>query len=220
MPSPLSRRLANRRAEATQKLVVFSIHQTGFALPIQAIEKVIPLNQLYGALDGQGLRFTHYQDRQILVVDAQERIFGIQQREVRLISPQASSLQASSLQASSLQASSLQASSLQAADDSPSSQIFLPDNLNFRVNSPAYLLIVQDNARDFIGIPLYSQPSLRRVPLSDLKPLPSAYLTDGNIRCVSALVVIQGEPPLFLLNLDQLLKVELRSLPSTSNLMN
>ncbi len=215
MSSPLSRRLANRRAEATQKLVVFSIYQTGFTLPIQAIEKVIPLGQLHGAPDGQGLRFTHYQDRQILVVDAQERIFGIQQPEVRLISSQASSLQASSLQASSLQAISPQAT-----DDSPSSQIFPPDNLNFRVKSLAYLLIIQDSLRDFIGIPLYSQPSLRRVPLSAFKPLPLAYLADGNIRCVSALVVIQEEPPLFLLNLDQLLKVEPRSFPLPSNLMN
>ncbi|MBW4657434.1 MAG: chemotaxis protein CheW [Drouetiella hepatica Uher 2000/2452] len=202
MPSSLSRRLANRRAEATQKLVVFSIHQTGFTLPIQAIEKVIPLGELYGAPNGQGLRFTHYKDQQILVIDAQQRIFGIQQQEVKLISSQP-------------------------AVDSPSAQIVSPDNLDspnnldshnnldFRASAPAYLLIIQDSQGDFVGIPLYSQPSLRRVPLSAFKPLPSAYLAGGKIRCVSALVVIPEEPPLFLLNLDQLLKVETRSLPST-----
>ncbi|MBI4785113.1 MAG: chemotaxis protein CheW [Oscillatoriophycideae cyanobacterium NC_groundwater_1537_Pr4_S-0.65um_50_18] len=184
MSSSLSRRLANRRAEATQKLIVFCIHQTWFTLPIQAAEKVVSLGQVYGAPDGQGLRFTHYQDRQILVIDAKERIFG-RREAIKLIAPQ------------------------QTAELQPSPNADLP------VFPPAYLLIVQDLQGESVGIPLDSQPTLRRVPLSAFKPLPTAYLVAGNIRCISALVVIKAESPLFLLNLEQLLQVQTRSLPAT-----
>ena len=76
MSSALSRRLANRRAEATQKLIVFRIGQAQFALPIQAAERVVKLEQLYGAPSGSGLQFTHYQNREILVIDAEQQIFG------------------------------------------------------------------------------------------------------------------------------------------------
>jgi len=186
MTSSRSRRLANRRAEATQKLIVFYIHQIGFTLPIQAAEKVILLGEVYGAPDGQGLTFTRYQDRQILVVDAKQRIFGVQEPEAKRIAQQSTI-------------------------HSPPSQ---PESSDFRSIAPDYLLIVQDPQGDSIGIPLDSQPSLRRVPLSAFKPIPSAYLANGKIRCISALVVIGEEPPLFLLNLDQLLKMQTRSLSS------
>jgi hypothetical protein len=191
MTSSLSRRLANRRAEATQKLIVFCIHEIGFTLPIQAAEKVIVLGQVYGAPGGQGLKLTQYQDRQILVVDAKQRIFGTQESEAKLIS---------------------QAQPI--SQQPSSSQLSRPENQDFREISPAYLLIIQDAQGDAFGIPLESQPKLRRVPLSAFKPLPPAFLAEGNIRCISALVVLGEEPPLFLLNLDQLLKVQIRSLPS------
>ncbi|HEY9627138.1 MAG TPA: chemotaxis protein CheW [Coleofasciculaceae cyanobacterium] len=192
MSSSLSRRLANRRAEATQKLIVFCIHQTWFTLPIQAAEKVVSLGQVYGAPDGQGLRFTHYQDRQILVIDAKERIFG-RREAIKLIAPQ-------------------QTAELQPSPES------LPDT-DLPVVSSAYLLIVQDLQGESVGIPLDSQPMLRRVPLSAFKPLPTAYLVEGNIRCISALVVIPAESPLFLLNLEQLLKMQTRSLPATPDFL-
>ncbi|NJR61659.1 MAG: hypothetical protein HC769_24185 [Cyanobacteria bacterium CRU_2_1] len=69
------------------------------------------------------------------------------------------------------------------------------------------MLIVQNPQGELIGIPLDSAPSLRRVPRSAFAPLPPTYLTEGGVRCVSALIVLNPkEAPLFLLNLDQLLQ--------------
>lgn len=84
-------------------------------------------------------------------------------------------------------------------------------------NQP-HLLIVQNQQKEFIGIPLDSPPSLRRVPQSAFTPLSSTYLAQGNIQCVCALVVaVKDEPPLFLLNLDQLLQTQPLQLPSAES---
>jgi chemotaxis signal transduction protein len=70
-----------------------------------------------------------------------------------------------------------------------------------------HLLIVLDSQSQPMGIPLDTPPALRRVPRSAFAPIPAAYLATGNIRCVSALVhVAEDEPPLFLLDLGQLLQ--------------
>jgi hypothetical protein len=206
MSSALSRRLANRRAEATQKLIVFWIGQVQFALPIQAAERVVKLEQLYGAPSGNGLQFTHYQNQEILVIDAERRIFGDRHpNKGRSLLPAARS-----------------ASDVLAPGQPAAKSLFL-------VPSPpaTYLLILQDAHGEAIGISLNAPPSLRRVPISAFKPLPSAYLADGSIRCISALIAapsatssrgfgqelppevspeVPPEPPLFLLNLDLLLQ--------------
>jgi chemotaxis signal transduction protein len=189
MTSSLSRRSVRRRAEATQKLIVFSIQQEWFTLPIQAAEKVILLDQVYGSPDGQGLRFTHYQDQEILVIDARQRIFGNQ--------PPKLANQSLDAQASG--------SNLQLSASTPAPNVAV---------SPSYLLIVRDAQGELMGLPLESQPTLRHAPISAFKPLPPAYLANGKIRCISALVVsTRAEPPLFLINLDQLLHFQTRSLP-------
>ncbi|NJN57451.1 MAG: chemotaxis protein CheW [Leptolyngbyaceae cyanobacterium SL_5_9] len=75
------------------------------------------------------------------------------------------------------------------------------------VNQQRYLLIVDSFHGEPVGLLLDSQPSLRRVPQSAFSPLPPNHFADGGIRCVHALVTsIQGQPPLFLLNLHQLLE--------------
>ena len=69
-----------------------------------------------------------------------------------------------------------------------------------------FLLIVQSSQGQLVGLPIDSLPLLRRVPESAFAPLPSGYTSEANIQCVSSLMVqSQGdEPPLFLLNPDQL----------------
>jgi chemotaxis signal transduction protein len=68
-----------------------------------------------------------------------------------------------------------------------------------------HMLILQNPQGQFFGIPLDCAPGLRRVANSAFAPVPDAYLEEGNIRCVSALVnPSPEEPPMFLLNLDQL----------------
>lgn len=189
MSSALSHRLANRRVEATQKLIVFYIQQEWFALPIQAAERVLELGQVYGAPTGTGLQFTHYQDREILVIDVAQRIFGKRDAEAAQFS-------------TGEVPPRLQAASTTATQPLP---------------SPSFLLILQSGAQSVtqerVGIPLYTPPSLQRVPLSAFKPLPSAYLAEGAIQCVSALVVVAEQPPIFLLNPDLLLQPLSRSLP-------
>ncbi|MBD3881031.1 chemotaxis protein CheW [Phormidium tenue FACHB-886] len=189
MSSALSYRLANRRVEATQKLIVFYIQQEWFALPIQAAERVLEVEQVYGAPTGNGLQFTHYRDREILVIDAAQRIFGNQNAEAEQFS-------------SGDTLPRLQASSHTAAQPLP---------------RPSFLLILQNGTQNVtqerVGIPLYTPPSLQQVPLSAFKPLPSAYLAEGAIQCVSALVVVADQPPMFLLNPDLLLQTLSRSLP-------
>jgi chemotaxis signal transduction protein len=78
-----------------------------------------------------------------------------------------------------------------------------------------YLLIVQSSSRKLVGLPLFDPPSLQRVPESAFAPLTSDYLSQGNIRCISALIIQPNDqPPLFLLNPDQLVQPQ-SALPST-----
>ena len=74
--SPLtSRRASNRKAEATQQLIVFRLNNEGFALPIRAVQKVIPISHIYGGSQGTGVGLTLYQDQELLVIDVEHRIF-------------------------------------------------------------------------------------------------------------------------------------------------
>jgi chemotaxis signal transduction protein len=74
--SPLTSRRSTRRvAEVTQQLIVFRLRNEGFALPIRAVQKVIPMGNVYGAPGGTGVSLTLYQDRELLVIDPEHRIF-------------------------------------------------------------------------------------------------------------------------------------------------
>ncbi|NEP12011.1 MAG: chemotaxis protein CheW [Symploca sp. SIO1A3] len=83
-----------------------------------------------------------------------------------------------------------------------------------------YLLIVQDSQGKLVGLPIDAPPSLQRVPESAFSPLTSDYINEGNIRCVSALIILNNdEPPLFLLNPNQLIH-SLQALPPRVNLQS
>lgn len=70
-----------------------------------------------------------------------------------------------------------------------------------------YLLIVQNAQGKLVGLPIEEPPSLQRVPESAFTSLTSAYISEGNIRCVSALIIQKNDqPPLFLLNPEQLVQ--------------
>lgn len=168
-----SRRSAKRQKhQATQQLLIFSMQQEWFALPIQAVYRVIFTEHIYGAPHGNGMGLTRYENEEIPVIDIKSRIFG------------------------------------EASQQNPS--------LNSSEVTPGrYLLIIQDVQGELVGIPLDSQPSLRRVPESAFTIPPSSYLAQGNIRCISALVVLgDDQPSLFLLDLKQLTQSSLSSPPS------
>ncbi len=173
--SPLTSRRSTRRnrAEATQQLIVFHLLSEGFALPIRAVQKVIPIGNTYGAPQGTGVSLTLYQDQELLVIDVEHRIF---RRTPSLDSSNSAKL--------------------------PASQLELEDTTRGH-----YLLIVQSSQGKVVGLPIEKPPSLQRVPCSAFAPLASEYISEGNIRCVSALIIQnKDEPPLFLLNPDQLVQ--------------
>ncbi|MDP8964071.1 MAG: chemotaxis protein CheW [Cyanobacteriota bacterium] len=181
--SPLtSRRASNRKAEATQQLIVFRLYNEGFALPIRAVQKVIPMGNIYGGSQGAGVGLTLYQDQELLVIDVEHRIF---RSAPSSYSPKPAL--------------------------PPQGQEEQPD-----ITLAGFLLIVQSPQGKLVGLPIDSPPSLQRVPESAFTPLTSTYMAEGNIRCVSALILQNNdEPPLFLLNPEKLVQPQ-QALPGTT----
>lgn len=191
--SPLtSRRSSNRKVKPTQQLIVFRLRNEGFALPIRASLKVIPLGDVFGAPQTTGVGLTLYQDQELLVIDVGKRIFRSVVTTQALATNQPSEL----------------FESLPCREPSES----LPPSGTIE---GSYLLIVQSSTRKLVGLPLLEAPILQRVPESAFAPLTSDYLAYGTIQCVSALI-IQGndQSPLFLLNPDQLVQAQ-SALPPT-----
>jgi purine-binding chemotaxis protein CheW len=185
--SPLSsrRRSTTRQARATQQLIVFRLENENFALPIRAVQKVIPMGQIYGASEGAGVSLTLYQDQELIVIDVRRRIFRDAPNQ--------------DLSEGSLSPQSTEQS---------------------RKVAEHYLLIVQDSQGKIVGLPIDAPPSLQRVSESAFSPLTSDYINEGNIRCVSALIIPNNdEPPLFLLNPNQLIH-PLQALPPGLNLQS
>jgi chemotaxis signal transduction protein len=192
--SRMSQRLANRRAEPLQKLIVFRIRQEWFAVPIQFAQKVVPLGVLYGASQG-GISLTRYQDQELPVIDVERRVFGHAASSLSLLSE-------ATLSEATLSEARCFADTARVASHS---QFHSPTV----ASDQRHLMVVEDMNGSLIGIPFDSPPMLRRVPKSAFAPIPALYLAQGNIQCVSALITVsESEPPFFLLNLEQLLQSE------------
>jgi chemotaxis signal transduction protein len=165
------RRSTKLQDRATQQLIVFRLLHENFALPIKAVQKVIPIGNVYGAPQGAGASLTLYQERELIVIDAEHRIFRSRKNP----------------------------------DSSPSASRSWSQNSPYDTTQSRYLLVVQNSSQKLAGLPIDEPPYLLRVPSSAFAPLTSDYISEGNIRCVSALIVQNNEqPPLFLLNPDQL----------------
>lgn len=70
-----------------------------------------------------------------------------------------------------------------------------------------YLVIINFNktTQNLLGLPIDSQPVMRRVTKSNFKTLPEAYLNQGNINCVSEEIIeLPEHPPIFLLSTQSL----------------
>ncbi|WP_416669973.1 chemotaxis protein CheW [Egbenema bharatensis] len=166
-----------RRNHATQQLIVFPLRQERFALPIRYAYKVIPMSQTYGVCQQTGVSLTRYQNCDVLVIDIQRRIFASAPIQPLLPGELNSVSHLESFQ----------------------SPLISPN--------PTHLLLMQTPHNELMGIPLDTPPMLRRVPDSAFAPVPAAYLKQGNIRCISALVVpSKDEPPIFLLNPNQIIQ--------------
>ncbi|HIK18983.1 MAG TPA: chemotaxis protein CheW [Leptolyngbyaceae cyanobacterium M33_DOE_097] len=77
MAIPLSpRALRTKAIEPTQQLLVFSLRQEQFALPLAVVQQVVPVDRLYGNPSGAAMGFTLTQGREIPVIPICQRIFG------------------------------------------------------------------------------------------------------------------------------------------------
>lgn len=74
--SLLSQRSRARHAEATRQVIAFRLRQEWFALPIETVQKVVPLGKIYGDPQQTGISLTIYQGQELLVVDVGRRIFS------------------------------------------------------------------------------------------------------------------------------------------------
>lgn len=169
-----SQRGANRPTEATEQLISFQLRGEWFALPVSAVQKVIPLGKVHGDPNNTGISLTLHQGQKITVVDVGHRIFD-----------QASQPFAKGKQPSEPHAAEHVSKVLQRC-----------------------LVILQTAEGGVVGVPIDSQPTIRRVGKSQFSPLPSSYLNRGNIHCVSSMIVDDGGmEPLFLLDPEQLSSV-------------
>lgn len=71
-----TQRLKNRQSETTEQVIAFQLRDEWFALPIFAVQRVIPLGEVYGDPNQSGISLTRYQDQEILVLDVGHLIFS------------------------------------------------------------------------------------------------------------------------------------------------
>ncbi len=175
-----------RKSEATEQLIVFRLCQEWFALPITAVQRVVTLGDICGDPQGIGIGLTRYQDQELMVIDVGRRIFA--EAPPSELDKRSEPDKPSELGDTSVMPSKSQAS-------------------NVSEEGQHCLIVVQNSDGDIVGLPIQSQPEVRRVPKSSYVPLPPAYKARGNIRCVSSMMVRTDTLPLFLLDPDQLLRV-------------
>ncbi|MGF1537501.1 MAG: chemotaxis protein CheW [Elainellaceae cyanobacterium] len=69
-----------------------------------------------------------------------------------------------------------------------------------------YLLVVQSLTHELVGLLVETQPALIRVPTSAFAPVPTTYIESGNIRYIGAVINLKASPPIFLINIGELLQ--------------
>lgn len=84
----------------------------------------------------------------------------------------------------------------------------LPEAATSASSSPVlrYLLVVQSLTQELVGLLVETQPALIRVPTSAFAPVPATYVESGNIRYIGAVINLKDSPPIFLINIGELLQ--------------
>lgn len=164
-----SQRGTNRKTEATEQLISFKLRGEWFALSVTAVQKVIPMGNVYGDPNHTGISLALHQGQEITVVDVGHRIFN------------------------------------ETSGIADELEVATPSEEEAKQASQQCLVLVKTAAGGVVGVPIDSQPIIRRAGKSQFSPLPSSYLDRGNIHCVSSMVVDDGgTEPLFLLDPEQL----------------
>ena len=165
-----SQRFAAVQTETTEQLITFCLRQEWFALPILAVEKVIPLGKVYGDPQGTGVSITAYEEREIVVIDVAKFIF----QDLSSSAPISTEI------------------------DTTESELSW---LNWEKQRYLVIINLNETNENLLGLPIDSQPVMRRVTKSNFKALPQAYLERGNINCLSEEIVeLPEHPPIFVLN--------------------
>ncbi|WP_218081446.1 chemotaxis protein CheW [Anthocerotibacter panamensis] len=68
-----SRRL--RPTQPTEQYIAFRLRQEWFVLPLDAVQKVVPLGEISGDPTGRGIGLVRSEGRELVVVDVGHRIF-------------------------------------------------------------------------------------------------------------------------------------------------
>ncbi len=170
-----------RVAQKTRQVIAFQIRQEWFALPIGAVHKVVPMSNTYGDPLGSGMSIMVYQGQELGVLDVERKIFGKSlPQETLLLAP-------------SLTVDTDTNFSLPSQTEAP------------KIQTPEYLIILQNTQGNIVGLPIDSSPLVRRFPDSSFAPLPNGFVSQTNIKCVHLLIIrADYQPPLFVLNPDQL----------------
>lgn len=176
-----SRRFAAVQTEKTEKMITFRLRQEWFALPILAVQKVIPLGKVYGDPQKTGVSITAYEAQEIIVIDVAKFIFK------------------------DLPENNIMATSIDNEKD-----IIAPNISFFDEQRQRYLVIINliNPTENLLGLPIDSQPVMRRISQSNFQTLPNAYLKQDNIKCVSEkLIELPEHPPIFLFNPQSLVQI-------------
>ncbi|HHP7231613.1 MAG TPA: chemotaxis protein CheW [Xenococcaceae cyanobacterium] len=169
-----SRQFADRQNQVTEQIIAFRLLEEWFAVPILAVKKVIPLGKIYGDPNNQGISFTSYNNRELLVIDVAKYIF-----------------------------SGLPVSHNAETDKLLNHETELQD---FNTTESKYLLILQAQNHQDIGLPIDSQPTMYRIDSSAFKALPEIYLEKSNIQYISSKIIeIPETPVMFLLDNQKLI---------------
>jgi purine-binding chemotaxis protein CheW len=169
-----SRRFAHQNKQSELQMLAFRLQSEWFALPILAIQKVIPLGKIYGDPKHKGIGLTNYNQQELLVIDIGRCIFNYCEPEF----------------------------SIEISES----------------ECQRYLIVIEDENANFVGIPTDFQPVILRVDRDNFKSLPEVYLQQGNIQCVSSQVIELPEFPLiFLLETQQLTKAQFSLMTQVSN---
>ncbi len=178
-----SQQYKTRVAQKTRQVIAFQIREEWFALPIGAVHKVVPMSNTYGDPLGSGMSIMVFQGQELGVLDVERKIFGKPLPQENL----------------------LLAPSLTADTDTDTSFSLLPQTETPKIQTPEYLIILQNTQGNIVGLPIDSSPLVRRFPDSSFAPLPNGFVSQTNIQCVHLLIIrADYQPPLFVLNPDQL----------------
>lgn len=70
-----SRRTRSAQTLDTRQLLVFRIRKEWFALPLEVLQRVVPMGRIHGDQGDLGIGVTRYEDQELMVIDVGRRIF-------------------------------------------------------------------------------------------------------------------------------------------------